>query len=303
MTTGFYKPTRFLRAVADRGAHPKRFAYAFTLIELITAIAVLGVLSGILIAGVQSARKAAETSAATSGARSLVQAYLMTPLENEGRFLEGYADTGENLELRDGRSLSSGSEEAKRYPWRIAPFLEDGLSTLYVGPHAEYYDQIGRHSPYATSLYPSFGINSIFVGGHYDGRISSPAFTPGGRSRTKTTLPGSFWVLRPGDAHNPSNLIVFASSRYSSPPDYPGSVGFHRVLPPQSPGNPSWGTYNPEIPASLGHVSLEYGDQAVVAHLDGSVATLGEEELRDMRRWSNQAALYDDPDFSDWDLD
>ncbi len=272
----------------------------FTLVELLAAVAIVGVLSGILVVGVSSARTAAERTEAISSARSLIKGYLMTPLENQGRYLEGYADTGSNLRLRNGRTLNSGSEEAKRYPWRLAPHLGDSVESLYVGNHKDYYEQIAAHSPYSASLHPSFGMNTIFVGGHYDGRTSSPAYRPGGRSRGASTLPPSFWVLRPGDAENPSNLIVFATALYSSPPDYPGPVGFHRVLPPRSPGNPSWGSYNPEIPANMGHVSLEYGDQAVVAHLDGSVASLGEEEIRDMRRWSNQAAKHDDPDFSSW---
>ena len=67
-----------------------------------------------------------------------------------------------------------------------------------------------------------------------------------------------------------------------------------------APAGPAWGSYRPDIPASLGFVSLEYGGKAIVAHLDGNVRLLDETELRDMRRWSNQAAMYDDPDFSDW---
>ncbi len=272
----------------------------FTLVEILTGIAILGLLSGILIAGVDRARTAAETSAASSSARTLIQAYLMSPLENRGRYMPGYGDTGRDLELPGGRPLASSREEAKRYPWRIAPLLDGTLESLYVGDNRGYYDKIARNSPYQASLHPSFGINSVFVGGHYDGRMTSPDYRPGGRSRGRSTYPRDFWVLRPGDAEKTTNLIVFASSLYSPPADYPDPVGFHRVLPPKSPGNPSWGDYNREIPANMGFVSLEYADQAVVAHLDGSVATLGEEELRDMRRWSNQAAKYDDPDFAAW---
>ncbi|MFP4351423.1 MAG: type II secretion system protein [Puniceicoccaceae bacterium] len=272
----------------------------FTLVEILAAVAVIGILSGILVAGVGRARQAAETSAATSSARSLIQAYLMTPMENGGEFAIGYGNAGETLYPRASPPLSPSSEEAKRYPWRIAPFLDDGVKALYVGAHREYYDRVASKNAYMASLYPSFGINSIFVGGHYDGRKHSPGYTPGGRSNDQSTFPRDFWVLRPGDAHDPSRLIVFASAISPSPPDYPEKVGFHRVLPPDSPLTADWGSYNPEIPASLGHVSLEYGGKAVVAHLDGSVGTATEEELRDMRRWSNQAALFDDPGFSDW---
>jgi hypothetical protein len=40
---------------------------------------------------------------------------------------------------------------------------------------------------------------------------------------------------------------------------------------------------------------------AMVANLDGSVTVLNEEDLRDMSRWSNQAAFYADKDFNSWD--
>lgn len=48
----------------------------------------------------------------------------------------------------------------------------------------------------------------------------------------------------------------------------------------------------------MGHVSLEFGERAITAQLDGSVRLLDESELRDMRRWSNQAARQNDPDFN-----
>ena len=51
----------------------------------------------------------------------------------------------------------------------------------------------------------------------------------------------------------------------------------------------------------MGNVPLEYGGGAMVANLDGSVTVLDEEDLRHMRRWSNQAALYGDKDFNSWD--
>jgi len=278
----------------------RKLRRGFTLVEILAVIAMIGVLTGLVIAGVGKARQAAETSAATSSARSLIQAYLMTPLENGGKLAMGYGNAGETLYPRESPPLAPNSEQAKRYPWRIAPFLNDGVAALYAGGHREYYEQVASKNAYMASLYPSFGINSIFVGGHYDGRKHSPGFAPGPRSRDRSTYPHDFWVLRPGDARSPSRLIVFASSIGSSPPDYPEKVGFYRVLPPDSPLTTAWGSYNPDIPASLGHVSLEYGGKAVIAHLDGSVGTATEEELRDMRRWSNQAALFDDPDFSDW---
>lgn len=272
----------------------------FTLIELLLVIAVIGVLGGLTVTGISKARQAAINAKASATARSLIQAFLLTPADNNGRYMIGYGNTGENIHPPGGPPIASGQEAAKRYPWRIAPYLDNNIASLYVGPHRDYYERTARDSAYMASLYPSFGINSIFVGGHYDGRKHSPAYAPGARSRDQSTYENDFWVLSPWDAHAPSDLIVFASALSSPPSDYPNPLGFHRVLPPKAPFTPNWGNYNPEIPASMGHVSLEYGDRAITAQLDGSVRLLEEDALRDMRRWSNQAARENDPDFSNW---
>ncbi|MEM0965081.1 MAG: type II secretion system protein [Verrucomicrobiota bacterium] len=275
----------------------------FTLIELLVGIAIIGLLSGIIAAGVSSARSSAEKVEVKAGARSLIQAYLLTPLENNGQFLPGYANVGEILIVPGGRRLHPASEEAKRYPWRLAEYMDGGVRGLFVSDHLRFYDEFAKESPYAVSLNPSFGINSTFVGGHQDGRRSDPGYSPSGRFVRDPALPRNFWVLRPEDAHNPSNLIVFAASIGGSTPFFDEPVGFFRVTPPQSPGTVAWGSYDPEIPASMGHLSLEFGGEAVVSHLDGSTAFLSEEEIRDMRRWSNQASIYDDPNFSSWNRD
>lgn len=281
--------------------NPRARSNGFSLIELLVAVAVVGVLSGLVVAGVGKVRQAAATAEATAGARSLIHAYLLTPAQNEGRYMIGYGDTGENLDPPGFPPIASSEEHAKRYPWRIAPLLDERLASLYVGPHQDYYERIASKSAYQASLHPSFGMNSIFVGGHYDGRKHSPGYRPGPRSRSRSTYPDDFWVLRPADAHAPSELIVFVSSLYASPADYPDPVGFFRVNPPRSPMLPDWGDYNPEIPANMGHVSLRHDGRAVAARLDGSVALLDEDALRDMRHWSNQAAIHNDPDFSDWE--
>jgi hypothetical protein len=43
---------------------------------------------------------------------------------------------------------------------------------------------------------------------------------------------------------------------------------------------------------------LSYGEKAVTAQLDGSVSLLGFEELRDMRRWANGAAIANNPNWT-----
>ena len=272
----------------------------FSLVEILVVIAVRGILAGVVVAGVDKVRQSAQTSAETSAARQVIQAFLMTPMENKGRFMLGYGDARKTLYPRGFSAITSDAEDAKRYPLRLAPLLENNLETLFAGKDLRFYHEVASKRPYDASLNPTFGMNSIFVGGHADGRIYDPGYEPNRWSRDQTKMPNNFWVLRPADAYNPSLLIVFASSLYSPPADYGEPVGFYRINPPKLPTGTSWGSYDSKIPASMGYVSLEHGGKTVAAHLDGHVEMLDQEQLRDMRRWSNQAAIFDDPDFSDW---
>jgi len=48
----------------------------------------------------------------------------------------------------------------------------------------------------------------------------------------------------------------------------------------------------------FGHVDPRWSNKAVAVNLDGRASLLGEAELKDMRRWANQAAEQDDPNWS-----
>ena len=228
----------------------------FTLIELLMVIAIIAILSTILVAGMARVRKAAHMADATSSARSIITAFLLTASDNNGQYMMGYGDAGQTLRPNGFPPILSSQEDAKRYPWRLVPYLSDSPEVLYVGAHRDFFKESASNSTYQISLHPSFGINSIFVGGHYDGSKHAPDFTPKPWSRDKTKFPNHFWILRPVDAVEPAKMIVFASSISDTDGDGIAS-GYFKVTPPKSPLSPTWGPYKGVTdPGSMGNVSL-----------------------------------------------
>jgi hypothetical protein len=60
------------------------------------------------------------------------------------------------------------------------------------------------------------------------------------------------------------------------------------------------GCYDVGMPGfgALGEVEYKYDGEAVVAYFDGHIELNSIDDLKDMRRWSNLAAIQDDPNWS-----
>jgi hypothetical protein len=89
---------------------------------------------------------------------------------------------------------------------------------------------------------------------------------------------------------------VFASARTNQDACATGQVreGYFRLESPQWLG-PQWqARYDPSLASSCGNVSARWDGQAAVATANGGVELVAIEELRDMRRWADQA---DRPDW------
>jgi hypothetical protein len=147
---------------------------------------------------------------------------------------------------------------------------------------------------YIASVQPSLGLNTTFVGGNYSFHRSEPQV-----DKDVETY-GSFCVTRLGQAVKASTLIVFVSARFKpTAGSAPGAQGNYYVLSPRLSGE-RWSANFDQNAASdrFGHVDPRWNKKAVAVNLDGSASLLGEAELKDMRRWANQAAEQDDPNWS-----
>jgi len=246
-------------------------------VELLVVLGIIGILSGIAFGVMgnvkQSARKAEEISAA----RNLTAAYLTAATDNRGRLMPGYDRTVGEIELSDGSTVSG--PPASRYPFRLMPYVGEKIDGTFVldvnRPHVDLSDD------YSVSLRPALGMNYLYIGGD---RASSGAIT--NEAECLTRLVG-------GDA-----LLVFASAASGESGEI--ARGFNILTPPRVYG-PLWSNAEwsrDAAPGQYGNVDFRYGGKAVCAFLDGSVRMHDAEELNDMRLWSKNAAVLDDPDYT-----
>jgi prepilin-type N-terminal cleavage/methylation domain-containing protein len=262
----------------------KKLPPGFTLVELLVTITLVGTLGTLGFAGVRVAREKAKTVVEINAARNLITAYLGHATENGGRVLAGYQtdSTATNLE---GQLLSEPMNA--RYPWRLAPLVPQVKGVLlYNGTESVLTDP---NRDYLVSVHPNLGINATLVGGHF-GSGSPLAPTP-----RIVDAYGKFYLSQLAESDDPGKLIVFASAR--SAKDQPG---YFEVRSPRLTG-PVWtsGKFSKEQAASQhGFVDFRWGGKAVTVMLGGNVELLDEAQLRDMRRWSHQAARANDPDYT-----
>jgi prepilin-type N-terminal cleavage/methylation domain-containing protein len=296
-SVAFARGGRCVRGVRRR--NPR--TYGFSLVELLVVIAIIGILVAIVVPVALGARRSAARMREASALRSVAAAWVAYAAGQGGWVLPGYKA---GFEARDENgdtippNVYGGSVEVqRRYPWRLAPYLDQDFRRLYVGEGAETLAklQAGDRSQYIyfASLYPSFGLNSVFVGGDdvYLPSISNDPLLPNGQRN-----PARYCVTRLSAATRPQQTIVFASSRtgpVTDPYGAPDTIreGGFRVLPPWIAGSTAkWqAEYDPEDPSSFGLVSARHGDEVATATIDGGVELVQVDALRDMTRWCDGA--------------
>ncbi len=265
-----------MRAVHKTTSYHRR---GFTLLELLVVVAIVGALAAILIPTYLGVQNKAKMTKELNGARLIMTAYFAYAANNDGQLMPGYDKTSQFIRLPSGKELSG--EMCARYPWRLAGYLGEQVEDVFLVngnrketaplPHDSFEYQ------YRASLNPAFGINGYCVGGYVDG-TSSGYFSKD-------------VVRRMGGAVKDSTLIVFASARMKQNVDADDTPGHFLITPPYF-WRTHWSTpYNPRLASSdFGNVDLRWNNKAICAFLDGHAEMLGEEELTDMRRWSNTAA-------------
>ncbi|MEX2213896.1 MAG: prepilin-type N-terminal cleavage/methylation domain-containing protein [Phycisphaeraceae bacterium] len=252
---------------------------AFTLIELLVVVSIIALLIGILLPSLGKAREQARMVKEMSAARQLAVAYIGFATECNGRLMPGYA----NEPATDGQSNAVTWPANGRYPWRLARYTNFQISgSILVNKQEALLEGAGTPvGDYTISVFPSFGMNMYFLGGD---RI--------------TGFPKQY-IERIEQSIRPSKLIVFGTARYNIGEQ---QEGFFRIEAPLYSPNTSipWAAQYKETDtaARFGYVHPRWSGNAIFSHLDGHAQLLDTTEMRDMTRWSNQAAVANNPNWT-----
>lgn len=280
-----------------RCAAENRTYRAFTLVELLVVIGLIALILILALPALNMARQAARRSRELSAARQVVQAWFAYATDQNGQLLPGFK-SGLPAFQPDGVQIpldtfGGGATIGARWPWRLAPYFGGDMRALYVDEQGELLSQLDNGPReeylYFASLYPSFGLNSTWVGGDAERMGFLPSTLPSGAPNPLAR----FYVSRLAGFRQPQRVSVFVSSRTSATVSGQITQGYFRVESPwfvQSQWAPK---YDPLDPTSCGNVGAHYRDEAIVATADGAVEAVAIETLRDMRRWADQAQTVD----------
>jgi len=271
---------------------------AFTLIELLVVIAIIALLTAVILPSLSGVRDRAAQFKELSALRSTLTAWNQYATDQKGALIPAFYGNPPLDALpafyEDGKPIPTdvyGSQRAVvcRWPWRLAPYLGHDFRSLTMQDGDDQVklasgNDLGKYL-YFSSLYPSFGMNGMWVGGDQERYGFLAAEIKGQRNPL-----ANFYASRIATIKHSERLIVFASSRTNQSAGATDACreGYFRVESPNWIG-PQWSTYDPIVAQSCGNVSARWQGSASVGTVNGATELVPIEELRDMRRWADQA--------------
>jgi prepilin-type N-terminal cleavage/methylation domain-containing protein len=268
----------------------------FTLVELLVVIAIASVLISILMPSLSLAKKSAQDLRSMNNLRQMLLGYTYYHQDNRGWVLFGHTPPilyGSAVTVTDSRSGHTfGYPISDRYPWHLVKHVSNIWDVIHshtkVPPLPTTSDSAhdAMMKAYMLSIDPTFGINSIYVGGDAD---------YAGFIQDRPNI-GKHVVFKTSEVRRPTELIVFADSHATNMPSMVGD-GYHLLTAPRARGV-NWVVEGSQIQVRnksiMGIPKGWFTKRVITGFFDGHVEGLLPDQLQDMRKWANWA---DSPDY------
>lgn len=266
----------------------------FTLVELLVVIGIISLLIAILLPTLVRARKTAYDTRSMSNLRQMLLGYTFYIQENRGAVPWGYppaAVNGVPTQVDDPvTKYTFGWPLSSRYPWRLIKYCSNVWGIVHghdvLPPLTLKTDDYAAAEvkAYTLSLSPTYGINSMYVGGDAD---RGEGFI-GGQITPKMSC-----VFKATEVKHPTDLIVFADSQQSNSLNN----GFQRLSPPRGNGV-WWSIVNDKVKPTNPSLAIGlpigwFTKRVVTGFFDGHVEAMLPKDLTDMRKWANKATSAD----------
>lgn len=231
---------------------------AFTIVEILVATAIVGLLAGLGIPALNNALQSGKKAKEIAALKSLITAYNLYSSDNNNLLLKSYDLNGTAIDINGNPIGGEDSHEAHRWPWRLAPYFNYGFyGTSHVNEIQSYIEsQGGLSQTYLVSVIPSFGLSLYCGGNDYEG------------SKLKASIASSVYQVA-----KPSQFVAFVSSRSMAVGKR--YEGFYYVEQPRS----SVKYDSKSNPKSTGYISARYNGNAVVGFLGGNISVIPYKDL------------------------
>ena len=259
----------------------QRRQFAFTIVELLVVVAVIGILLALLSSGLSSAIASGKKTKEMNRLKQVLVAWTLYSGQYEDKLMPGFIDSAVQqgpqgsaawqVRYHNKAGSDLAPELCQTYPWRLAPYLDYSYETFLgyrdsIEDNVDFSKYVDPEVPVtlpaslsgATALdgagiaiQPAFGYNAYYLGGWWTSVAGKPTVTfgTGGYTEVGTTgvARGRLVAKTLGNISKPSELVVFTSSTFLNQSSEPYSKfndwtpGAAWAVPPRLGPDAIWG--------------------------------------------------------------